>query len=47
MANEKLVPENVIRYVYDDNLIGSNGKSLSEVVKDIADECKAVSDVDK
>ncbi|KAG4076424.1 hypothetical protein HA402_005867 [Bradysia odoriphaga] len=47
MTQEKFVPENVMNYLDDVTLVGSNGKTLDKVVKEIADECKAISDTDK
>lgn len=47
MMNEKFVPESLIEFLSDETLIGSHGKTIYEVVKDIADDCKTVSDADK
>lgn len=47
MKEEKFVPEDLIEFVSDETLIGSNGKTLYESTKDIANECKTVSDADK
>ncbi len=47
MTQEKLIPENLVDFVCDATLVGSNGKMLEKVIKEIADECKAVSDADK
>lgn len=47
MTQEKFVPENVMDYLDDVSLVGSNGKTLDKVLKEIADDCKGISDVDK
>ncbi|XP_037036882.1 general odorant-binding protein 28a-like [Bradysia coprophila] len=47
MTQEKFEPENILSYLDDVTLVGSNGKTLDKVVKEIADECKAIFDTDK
>lgn len=49
MKEEKFVPEKLTEIMQTNvmNLKGSYGKPLNELVKDIADECKSVSDPDK
>lgn len=47
MIEEKFIPENLSEFVSDETLIGSYGRTLNEVSKDLADECKTVSDADK
>lgn len=44
MTNDKFVPENLINLDIDQTLIGSNGKTLVNVIEEIAEECKTVSD---
>lgn len=47
MKEGKLVPDRLAKLYDNITIKGSNGKMMKEVVKDIIEPCKMVSDVDK
>lgn len=49
MNEEKFVPTELMKILDmdDTNLKGTDGKVLKDVIKDLAEECKAATDADK
>lgn len=49
MNEEKFLPEQLMKIVDMENtsLKGTDGKTLKDVIKEFAEECKAATDADK
>lgn len=45
--NGKLVTKNLLEFVSDDTLVGSNGKTLDKVINEVGNECENVTDADR